>query len=172
MPRPGVEDRLLSPRRAPAGRHVDGLAHRARCRVLPTIAYPTAFLVQQPGTVARYTSPSQVRTYVISPPRFITGSLAVGVAPDRVGARAPGPAAGTVVRTFRWGCAASKPWERMMERTVSRSTHPRPRGHRAAVMRWYLQGAVRCIELRLDEKGQSVSSGGSRRHPACCASSW
>ena len=65
MPRPGVEDRLLSPRRAPASRHVDGLAHRARCRVLPTIAYPTAFLVQQPGTVARYTSPSQVRTYVI-----------------------------------------------------------------------------------------------------------
>ena len=59
MPRPGVEDRLLSPRRAPARRHVDNLAHRARCRVLPTIAYPTAFLVQQPGTVARYTSPSQ-----------------------------------------------------------------------------------------------------------------
>ena len=37
-------------------------------------------------------------------------------------------------------------------------------------MRRYPQGAVRGAELALDEKGQSASSGGSRRHPACCAS--
>ena len=29
--------------------------------VVAPIAYPTAFFVQQPGTAARYTNPSQVR---------------------------------------------------------------------------------------------------------------
>ena len=46
---------------------------------------------------------------------------------------------------------------------MSRSTHPRPRGRRAAVMRRYPQGSVRGTELSLDEKGQSASSGSSRR---------
>ena len=32
--------------------------------MLSAIAYPTAFFVQQPGTVARYTNPSQVRIQV------------------------------------------------------------------------------------------------------------
>ena len=48
-----VEDRLSCRVRAPADRHIDRLAHQDRCRVLSAIAYPTAFFVQQPGTVAR-----------------------------------------------------------------------------------------------------------------------
>ena len=86
--------------------------------MLSAIAYPTAFFVQQPGTVARYTNPSQVRIYVISPTHFTPGLLAVKSRRTRSG-REPRSAAGTVVRTFRRGCAASRPWERMMERTVS-----------------------------------------------------
>ena len=93
------------------------------------------------------------------------GWLAVKSRLTRSG-REPRSAAGTVVRTFRRGCAATRPYSRMMERTVSRSTHPRPRGRRAAVMRRYPQGSVRGTELSLDEKGQSASSGSSRRLPA------
>ena len=93
------------------------------------------------------------------------GWLAVKSRLTRSG-REPRSAAGTVVRTFRRGCAATRPCSRMMERTVSRSTHPRPRGRRAAVMRRYPQGSVRGTELSLDEKGQSASSGSSRRLPA------
>ena len=36
-------------------------SHIRSVRMLSAIAYPTAFFVQQPGTVARYTNPSQVR---------------------------------------------------------------------------------------------------------------
>ena len=55
-------------------------------------------------------------------------------------------------------------------RTASRPTHPRPRGRRAAGARRYPQGSVRGTELSPDEKCQSASSGGGRRHPARCAS--
>ena len=58
----GLEYRLSNRVRAPAGRHVDRLADQDWCRVLsPQSRNPTVFLVQQPGTVARYTNPSQVR---------------------------------------------------------------------------------------------------------------
>ena len=50
VPRPGAEDRLVPPRRAPAGRHIDRLAHQGPVpRVVAPVAYPTAFWVQQPG---------------------------------------------------------------------------------------------------------------------------
>ena len=80
-------------------------SHIRSVRMLSAIAYPTAFFVQQPGTVARYTNPSQVRIYVISPTHFTPGLLAVKSRRTRSG-REPRSAAGTVVRTFRRGCAA------------------------------------------------------------------
>ena len=69
------------------------------------------------------------------PTHFIPGLLAVKSRLTRSG-REPRSAAGTVVRTFRRGCAATRPCSRMMERTVSRSTTT-PLRHRAAVMRRY-----------------------------------
>ena len=93
-------------------------SHIRSVRMLSAIAYPTAFFVQQSRTVARYTNPSQVRIYVISPTHFTPGWLAVKFRRTRSG-REPRSAAGTVVRTFRRGCAASRPCSRMTERTVS-----------------------------------------------------
>ena len=73
----------------------------------------------------------------MSPTHFTPGLLAVKFRRTRSG-REPRSAAGTVVRTFRRGCAATRPCSRMMERTVSRSTTT-PLRHRAAVMRRYPQ---------------------------------
>ena len=39
VPRPGVEDRLVPPRRAPAGRHIDRLAHQGP---VPRVVAPVA----------------------------------------------------------------------------------------------------------------------------------
>ena len=80
--------------------------------------------------------------------------------------REPRSAAGTVVRTFRRGCAATRPCSRTGGCAPCRGPPPRPRGRRAAVMRRYPQGSVRGTGLSPDEKGQSASSGSSRRHPA------
>ena len=86
----------------------------------------------------------------------------------RSGREPRGPAAGGGgAGSFRRGRAA---WRALgahgRVRTASRSTRPRPRGRRAAVMRRYPQGSVRGTGLSPDEKGQSASSGSSRRHPA------
>ena len=51
-------------------------------------------------------------------------------------------------------------------RTRSGSRDSGPGGRRAAGARRYPQGSVRGTELSPDEKDQSASSGGSRRHPA------
>ena len=67
------------------------------------------------------------------------------------------------MRTFRRGCAATRPCSRTGGCAPCRGPPPRPRGRRAAVMRRYPQGSVRGTELSPDEKGQSASSGGSRR---------
>ena len=101
---------------------------------------------------------------MISPTHFIPGLLAAGVPLDQVGTRAPGPRRGRWRRVLSAGlCGHQALVTHGRVRTVSRSTHPRPRGRRAAVMRRYPQGSVRGAELSPDEKGQSASSGGSRR---------
>ena len=87
--------------------------------MLSAIAYPTAFFVQQPGTVARYTNPSQVRIYVISPTHFTPGWLAVKFRRTRSG-REPRSAAGTVAPgPFGVAVRPGGPCSRMTERTVS-----------------------------------------------------
>ena len=74
-------------------------------RVVAPIAYPTAFFVQQPGTVARYTNPSQVRIYVISPTHLLSRLAGGEVPPDQVGARAPDPRRGRWRRVLSaWLC--------------------------------------------------------------------
>ena len=77
-----------------------------------------------------------MRIYVISPTHFIPGLLAAGVPLDQVGTRAQVRGGDGGARSFRRGCAATRPCSRMMERTVSRSTTT-PLRHRAAVMRRY-----------------------------------
>lgn len=79
------------------------------------------FLVQQSRTVARYTNPTHVRMYVMSPTHLSPGVRAVKSRPTRSG-RVSMSSAGTVVRTFRRGCAALSSFSRMMERTVSAET--------------------------------------------------
>ena len=74
--------------------------------MLSAIAYPTAFFVQQPGTVARYTNPSQVRIYVISPTHFTPGWLAVKFRRTRSGREPRTRRPGRWRRSFRRGCAA------------------------------------------------------------------
>ena len=101
------------------------------------------------------------------PTHFIPGLSAAGVPLDQVGTRAPGPRPGRWRRVLSAGlCGHQALLTHGRVRTASRSTHPRPRGRRAAVMRRYPQGSVRGTELSLDEKGQSASSGSSRRLPA------
>ena len=56
--------------------------------MLSAIAYPTAFFVQQPGTVARYTNPSQVRIQVDVAHPLHSRPVGGEVPPDQVGARA------------------------------------------------------------------------------------
>ena len=113
--------------------------------------------------------PPRVRIQVdVAHPPALPGLSAAGVPLDQVGARAPGPGGRRRWRrAFRRGRAA---WRALgahgRVRTASRSTRPRPRGRRAAVMRRYPQGSVRGTGLSPDEKGQSASSGSSRRHPA------
>ena len=113
--------------------------------------------------------PPRVRIQVdVAHPPALPGLSAAGVPLDQVGARAPGPGGRRRWRrAFRRGRAA---WRALgahgRVRTASRSTRPRPRGRRAAVMRRYPPGSVRGTGLSPDEKGQSASSGSSRRHPA------
>ena len=70
--------------------------------MLSAIAYPTAFFVQQPATVARYTNPSQVRIYVISPTHFTPGWLTVKSRRTRSG-HEPRSAAGMWAGTLHGG---------------------------------------------------------------------
>ena len=72
---------------------------RGRCRVLSPQWRPRLLSsCSSPGTVARYTNPSQVRIYVISPTHFTPGWPAAGVPPDQVGTRAHGELGGRVVQ--------------------------------------------------------------------------
>ena len=65
--------------------------------VVAPIAYPTAFFVQQPGDGRQVHEPLPgTDTGGYRPPTCSPGWLAAGVPPDQVGARAQGPAAGTV----------------------------------------------------------------------------
>ena len=92
------------------------------------------------------------------------GWLAVKSRLTRSG-REPRSAAGTVVRTFRRGCAATRPCSRMTgaHRVAVHHHAPAPQGRGDAPVP---VGSVRGTELSLDEKGQSASSGSSRRLPA------
>ena len=134
------------------------------------IAYPTAFLVQQPAMVARQIGSLPGCGYRwMSPTHLLSRACRRRESRlTRSGREPRGPAAGGGgAGSFRRGCAA---WRALgahgRVRTASRSTRPRPRGRRAAVMRRYPQGSVRGTGLSPDEKGQSASSGSSRRHPA------
>ena len=105
------------------------------------------------------------------PPTHLTpGWPAAGAPLDQVGTRAPGPAARERWRrAFRRGRGLAGPGNARAgaHRAAAHApTPPRPRGRRAAVTRRYPQGSVRGTELSPDEKDQSASSGGSRRHPA------
>ena len=87
-----VENRLSSCVRAPAGRHIDRLAHQGPVpRAVAPVAHPTAFLVQQPGGGRQADrAPPRVRVYRWMPPTHLLPRLAGGGSPrpDQVGTRA------------------------------------------------------------------------------------
>lgn len=68
--------------------------------MLSAMAYPMTFLVQQSRTVARYTNPTHVRMYVMSPTHLSPGARAAGVPAHEVGAGVD------VVGAVRW-CGSS-----------------------------------------------------------------
>ena len=108
----GVEDRLPSPRRAPAGRHVDRLAHQDWCRLLSPQSHnrPLSWC-SSPGTVARYTSPSQVLIQVDAAHPLHPGPVGGGSPRlDRVGTRDSGPGGpGGGAGSFRRGRGLAGP---------------------------------------------------------------
>ena len=99
------------------------------------MAQPTILRVAQSITVARYTQPSQVSIYVMSPTIFAPGLSAVKSRLTRSGI---GPAAPCSVSERRqgFGWQGTKPSSRMSFRTVSSSTDSPPRT-KAACRRRY-----------------------------------
>ena len=170
MPRPGAEDRLVPPRRAPAGRHIDRLAHQGPVpRVVAPVAYPTAFWVQQPGDgrQADRVPPRVLIQVDAAHPPHSRACWRREPRLTRSGRETPGPAARAVAPgPSRRGRGLAGPGNARAGAHRLAALRPRPRGRRAAVTRRYPQGSVRGTELSPDEKDQSASSGGSRRHPA------
>ena len=91
-------------------------------RVVGPVAYPTTFLVQQPGDGRQVHEPLPGCGYRWMSPTHLLSRLAGGGSPrpNRVGARAPGPAApGRWRRVLSAWPRPGGPCSRMMERTVS-----------------------------------------------------
>ena len=77
-------------------------------RAVAPVASPTAFRVQQPGTVARQIEPSRVRIQVdIAHPPALPAGRRREPAPDLVRARAPGPGGPGAVAPSPFGVAAA-----------------------------------------------------------------
>ena len=109
--------RIVSPCRvrAPAGRHIARLAHQGPVpRAVAPVAYPTAFLVQQPATVARQIEHLPgADTGGCRPPTCSPGWPAAGARAGPGRGAGPGPGSGGGgAGTFRRGCAATRPCSR------------------------------------------------------------
>ncbi len=138
-------------------------------RVVAPVAYPTAFWVQQPGD-GRQTDRVPPRVLIQVDAAHPPHSRACWRREPRLtrpGRETPGPAARAVAPgPSRRGRGLAGPGNARAGAHRLAALRPRPRGRRAAVTRRYPQGSVRGTELSPDEKDQSASSGGSRRHPA------
>src|SRR5664280_1810483 len=78
------------------------------------IAYPTTCLVWQSRTVAKYSHPSHVRTYVMSPTSLVAGVSQVKSRATRSGVSEASPATVVVGRQGR-GWHATRPSSRMSQ---------------------------------------------------------
>ena len=122
-------------------------------RAVAPVASPTAFLVQQPGTVARQIEPSRVRIQVdIAHPPALPAGRRREPAPDLVRARAPGPGGPGAVAPSPFGVAAA--WRALLThgrvRTVSGLVSTPLRAPAAWTLR-YPQGGAGAVEDPLDQ---------------------
>lgn len=160
LPRPGVEDRLSSRVRAPAGRHIDRLAYQVGAHVVRhRITDHFLGAAAGDGRQIDESLPGSDTGDIAHP---LHSRLAGGEVPlDQVGARAQvrGRDSGADLSAGLCGHQALLTHDGA-HRVAVHHHAPAPQGRSDAPVP---VGSVRGTELSLDEKCQSASSGGGRR---------